>query len=57
MSNIFEKFFVDALNGIILTISKNIKEQAKIQEEEKRHKKLKDGSINVEFKVKEDKLL
>ena len=55
MPNILEAFLGQVLYNLILSISKSVKEQQKIQEEEKRHKELKEGSINVEFKVKEDK--
>ena len=53
MTNILKKFLEDALDGIIILIYKNIEEQSKIQEEEKKRKKLKEKSIDVEFKVKE----
>jgi hypothetical protein len=53
MPNILKIFLRNTLDGIILSISESIKEQTKIQEEEKKHKKLKEGSIDVEFKVKE----
>ena len=53
MPNILEAFLGQVLDNLILSISKSVKEQQKIQEEEKRHKKLKEGSIDVEFKIKE----
>ncbi len=55
MTNILEKFLGDALDGIIMIVSKNIEEQSKIREEKKKREKLRKKSIDVEFKVKEDK--
>lgn len=54
MINILKVFLGEALDIFITSMAKNIEKQEKIREEEKRHKKLKDGSIDVEFKIKEE---
>lgn len=51
MSNVIEIFLKKTLDSFILAMAKNIKEKSEIIEEEKKHKKLKEGSIPVEFKV------
>lgn len=53
MTNIIESFFGKVLNDLITSIAKDLKEQSEIQEQERIHKKLKEGSIDVEFKITE----
>jgi len=54
MPNVLEVIFGKALNDLIVNISKNIEEQIKNKESEKKHEELKKGSIDVEFTIKKE---
>lgn len=54
MTSFLEYLLKNVLYGLISSATKNLEKQSKIQEEEKRRKELRDGSIEVEFEVKKD---